>query len=151
MTTEVMVHIGRPGGAAVHRRFAGKYYSLLAVGPSRCLWHRTYRDTVETAACETPPRCESSEAWPYGEIRKGALKGLPRYQLPDLRTVVFVPHVRDFGVVLEGEYSLIKQAAKASHGVATGHGYRNLSTRMRQRWFEFSESPRRRSAPALEG
>ena len=28
---------------------------------------------------------------------------------------------------------------------------RNLSTRMRQRWFEFSESPRRRSAPALVG
>jgi hypothetical protein len=30
-------------------------------------------------------------------------------------------------------------------------GARNLSTRMRQQWFEFSESPRRRSAPALVG
>ncbi len=28
---------------------------------------------------------------------------------------------------------------------------RNLSTRMRQRWFEFKESPRRRWAPALVG
>jgi hypothetical protein len=28
---------------------------------------------------------------------------------------------------------------------------RNLSTRVRQRWFEFSESPRRRSTPALVG
>ena len=28
---------------------------------------------------------------------------------------------------------------------------RNLSTRMRQRWFEFSESPRRRATPAVVG
>ena len=33
----------------------------------------------------------------------------------------------------------------------TGRAVRNLSTRMRQRWFEFKESPRRRLAPGLVG
>jgi hypothetical protein len=32
-----------------------------------------------------------------------------------------------------------------------GNACRNLSTRMRQRWFEFSEPPRRRATPALVG
>jgi hypothetical protein len=36
----------------------------------------------------------------------------------------------------------------AGRGLVVGAA-RNLSTRMRQRWFEFSEPPRRRSAPAL--
>jgi hypothetical protein len=41
--------------------------------------------------------------------------------------------------------------AELNRSLSSISARRNLSTRMRQRWFEFSESPRRRSAPALVG
>jgi hypothetical protein len=123
MTTEFLVHMGSPGGAAVRRQLAGTRYSLLPDGPSRCPWHRTFDGTLETASAAAPPRCESSEAWPSIEVREEALEGLPRHQLPDTRRVVFVPHVNQFGTVLRSEWSLIKQAATVAHRTLIRHAY----------------------------
>jgi hypothetical protein len=56
--------------------------------------------------------------------------------------------------VVEAELGLANGVyGRAARGAGTfiTIAERNLSTRMRQRWFEFSESPRRRSAPALVG
>ncbi len=123
MVTEFMVYMSHPGGADVRRQFAGTRYSLLPVGPPRCRWHRTSASLLGVPEIEGPPPCESAEGWPCLNIRERALEGLPRYQLPDIRSVVFVPQVGQFGTVLADEWSVIKAGARSSGAIVVAHGY----------------------------
>jgi hypothetical protein len=66
-------------------------------------------------------------------MRPAALEGLPCHQLPDVRSVVFIPHVDQFGSVLPGEWRLIRQAANTWHEILVAHAY-EVSLEILQYW-----------------
>jgi hypothetical protein len=136
-----MVTMSAPAGDEVRAQL-GSRYLLLPFHDFECPWHRRDLDPDEirryaetTGRRYPPPACEELVSQWQHSVRSGALEGLPVKQLPDWRSVVFIPAVRSFGAVLEPEWRRIVAVAREARGPLLEHAY-TVSLEILQRWKE---------------